>query len=155
MRTPLLLAASIAAVLLAPATPRAHCQVPCGIYDDAARIAQMREDSVTIAKAITSLGELAGKNDAQSWNQAVRWTTTKEDHASNIIRVASEYFLTQKVKPVAAGADGYDAYVASVTELHAVMRAAMVAKQTASAESVQALDAAIDKLAARWGEHGH
>lgn len=155
MKNPLLLAASLAAVLLAPAALRAHCQVPCGIYDDAARIAGMREDAVTIGKAITNLGELAGKNDAQSWNQAVRWTTTKEDHASRIIQVASEYFLTQKVKPVAAGAEGYDAYVASVTELHAVMRAAMVTKQTPTADSVKALDAAIDKLAARWGEHTH
>lgn len=151
----LLVAASFVAAVLAPVALRAHCQVPCGIYDDPARIAEMREDAVTISKAITSLGELAGKNDAQSWNQAIRWTTTKEDHASHIIQVASEYFLTQKVKPVAAGAEGYDAYVASVTELHAVMRAAMVAKQTPTADSVKTLDAAIDKLAARWGEHKH
>ena len=29
----------------------AHCQMPCGIYDDDARIQQMREDAVTIRKA--------------------------------------------------------------------------------------------------------
>lgn len=155
MRSSALAAAAFAAVLLSTGPLHAHCQVPCGIYDDAARIARMREDAVTIAKAITSLGELAGKTDAPSWNQAVRWTTTKEEHASNIIQVASEYFLTQKVKPVATGAEGYDAYVASLTELHAVMRAAMVTKQAPTADSVKALEAAIDKLAARWGEPKH
>ena len=28
---------------------RAHCQVPCGIYDDPARIARLAEDTTTIA----------------------------------------------------------------------------------------------------------
>ena len=83
---------------------KAHCQVPCGIYDDAARIKHLREDAATIAKAITHINELAGKHDAQAFNQAARWVATKEAHASNIIQTVAEYFLTQKVKPVAPGA---------------------------------------------------
>ncbi len=128
----------------------AHCQVPCGIYDDAARIAAMREDATTIEKAIHNLGELAGKADAQSMNQLVRWTTTKEDHASHIIDVVSEYFLTQKLKPVADGADGRDGYLAALEHHHAVMRAAMKAKQNANADVVAELRAAIDALATHW-----
>ena len=152
----MLFVAALAALLLTPRPGLAHCQVPCGIYDDPARIAEMKEDAATIAKAITSLSELAGKADAQSWNQAIRWTTTKEDHASNIITIVSEYFLTQKVKPVAAGADGYDAYLASLADHHAVMRAAMVTKQTPTAESVAALNAAIERLAGHYVEaHAH
>ena len=34
----------------------AHCQVPCGIYDDGARIAQMKEDAATIEKATAAGG---------------------------------------------------------------------------------------------------
>ena len=127
-----------------------HCEIPCGIYDDAARIAQMREDTVTIRKAVTNLGELAGKTDAQSVNQMIRWTTTKEMHASHIIEVVSEYFLTQKLKPVTAGQDGREAYLESLAAHHAVMRAAMVTKQKADGESVEALAAAIEMLAERW-----
>ena len=43
--------ASVVLWSASPATSEAHCQVPCGIYDDAARIARLREDTATIAKA--------------------------------------------------------------------------------------------------------
>ena len=85
-------------VSLAPTTATAHCQVPCGIYDDAARINAMLEDTTTITKAMKQLDELAGKSDATSQNQRVRWVVTKETHASHVIEVISTYFLTQKLK---------------------------------------------------------
>jgi nickel superoxide dismutase len=125
----------------------AHCQVPCGIYDDAARIKAMREDAATIAKAVTQIQALAGKHDALALNQATRWIITKEDHASNIIKVVSEYFLAQKVKPVAAGQDGYDAYLKTLADHHAVMSAAMKTKQTVDPVDVAHLNKAIDALA--------
>jgi nickel superoxide dismutase len=112
-------------------TPRAqaHCQVPCGIYDDPARIAHLREDAQTIEKASKLIQELAGKHDPIAFNQAARWVRTKEDHASHIIEVVAQYFLTQKVKPVAKGSAGYDAYLAKLADHHAVMSAAMKCKQ--------------------------
>lgn len=150
-------AASLAALLLAGGFALvhhtdaiAHCQVPCGIYDDHARVDAMREDATTIGKAITSLNDLAGQGDAQSLNQATRWIVTKEDHASRIIETVSVYFLTQKVKPVAMGADGYDDYLKSLADHHAVMAAAMKTKQQADAAAVEALNAAIEALAAHY-----
>ena len=129
---------------------RAHCQVPCGIYDDPARIVRLHEDATTIAKAIAQINELAGKHDAQSLNQLTRWVTTKEDHASHVISVVSEYFLTQKVKPVAAGADGYDAYLKKLADHHAVMVAAMKTKQKPEPATADALRHAIDALAKHY-----
>ena len=149
MRKLIALAAVMAAVSAAPEA-RAHCQVPCGIYDDPARITAMREDAATIAKAIQHVMDLAGNADAQSLNQAARWISTKEAHASNIISVVAEYFLTQKVKAVAADAEGYDAYLAKLADHHAVMRAAMATKQKADLEAASNLDAAIEKLAAHY-----
>ncbi|MCA9751028.1 MAG: superoxide dismutase, partial [Gemmatimonadetes bacterium] len=70
--------------------------------------------------------------------------------ASNIITVVSEYFLTQKVKPVAAGAEGYDKYLATLADHHAVMTAAMKAKQSASADAANHLKDTIDALAKRY-----
>ncbi len=125
----------------------AHCQVPCGIYDDPARIAQMREDATTIAKAITSINELAGKNDGESFNQATRWVVTKEEHASHIMELASTYFLAQRVKPVAAGADGYQDYLTKLADHHAVIVAAMKTKQNTTEASVHDLEHAIDAIA--------
>lgn len=128
----------------------AHCQVPCGIYDDAARIGQLQEDATTIGKAIASINDLAGKHDALSINQATRWVTTKEAHASHVIEVVAEYFLTQKVKPVAAGAEGRDAYLGALADHHAVMVAAMKCKQSADPGVVADLEKAIQTLAAHY-----
>lgn len=125
----------------------AHCQVPCGIYDDAARISHLKEDATTIAKAVASINDLAGKQDAHAFNQATRWVATKEAHATNIIRTVSEYFLTQKVKPVAPGSDGYDAYLKKLADHHAVMVAAMKVKQSADPADVATLNQSLDKLA--------
>ncbi len=132
------------------AEARAHCQVPCGIYDDAARIARLKEDATTIAKAITNINELVGKHDANAFNQAARWVTTKEAHASDVIEIVALYFLTQKVKPVAPDSDGYKAYLESLGHHHAVMVAAMKTKQSADPATVAALNKAIDKLATHY-----
>ncbi|MFT5434441.1 MAG: nickel superoxide dismutase, partial [Myxococcota bacterium] len=74
----------VAIVLALPSTAAAHCQVPCGIYDDHARIHGMLEDVTTIAKAVGEISALAKKSDAQSLNQATRWIMTKEQHATRI-----------------------------------------------------------------------
>ena len=75
-----------------------HCQVPCGVYDDAIRIVTIKEDFATISKAMVEIKTLSAKNDPQSLNQLNRWIVTKEEHATNIQKVVSDYFLTQRVK---------------------------------------------------------
>ena len=75
----------------------AHCQVPCGIYDDPARVTQLLEDVSTIRKAvneITSLHSLETTTATQS-NQLIRWVMTKENHASSMITTLAEYFMVQ------------------------------------------------------------
>ncbi len=139
--------ATVAVWTAQPQRVQAHCQVPCGIYDDAARITRMREDASTIEKAVKLIDELAGQHDAQAFNQAARWVSTKEVHASHIIEVVSQYFLTQKVKPVAPDADGYQAYLKKLGDHHAVMVAAMKTKQSVDKTKVAALRSAIDNLA--------
>jgi len=128
----------------------AHCQVPCGIYDDTARIASLNEDVATISKAIANIEKLAEAGDATSTNQLIRWTNTKEAHASHIIEVVSEYFLTQKLKPVAEGQDGYEKYVWALQNHHAVLRAAMKTKQTVDSAAASDLSDAIAAMAERW-----
>ncbi len=143
-------------IAVAPVAASAHCQVPCGIYDDAARIARLYEDAATIEKAMIQMTELAGHVDAQGLNQFSRWVATKEQHAANVIAVMSEYFLAQKVKPVAAGDDGYEAYLAKLADHHAVMVAAMKCKQKAHTDYAETLRSAIDALAKHYDtEHLH
>ena len=131
-------------------TADAHCQVPCGIYDDGARIQRMLEDYTTIKKAMGQISQLAGKHDALSVNQAARWVNTKEAHASNVITTVSEYFLTQKVKEVAPGADGYKAYLEKLAAHHKVLRAAMKTKQTLDPANADGLASAIGAMAQHY-----
>jgi len=130
---------------------RAHCQVPCGIYDDHARIAAMLEDVVTIDKAMNKIRELGGSDTAQDINQMVRWVNTKEQHAAHIITTVSEYFLTQKVKDVPKGQVGYDKYLASLATHHRVLRSAMKTKQTVDSANAEKLRAAIVELGVLYG----
>lgn len=101
----------------------AHCEVPCGIYTDQLRFESMLEDTKTIRKAMGMIKELAGKTDAQSANQLVRWINTKEDHAGTTQHVIAQYFMTQRIK------SKDPQYVAKLTAAHAVMTQAMKCKQ--------------------------
>ena len=140
-----------AGLLTAPPRPAdAHCQLPCGIYDDPARLTQMQEDVTTIAKASKLMNELAAKTDVQSRQQFTRWTMTKEKHAQQIIDTVSDYFLAQKIKPVAPGAEAYDAYLHTLADHHAVIVAAMKAKQKADPETAEALRDAVTALSPYW-----
>ena len=117
-----------------------HCQIPCGIYDDNARVISMLEDAVTVEKSIKLINELAGKADAQSQNQLVRWVMNKENHAQRIISAISDYFLTQRVKA------SQDDYVERLKKHHAVIVAAMKAKQNSDMATAVTLKESIEAL---------
>ena len=109
----------------------------------------MLEDAATVQKAVTSLASLAGKTDAQSINQSARWVQNKELHAQRIIETISNYFLTQRVKP------GQDDYATRLARHHAVILAAMKAKQNASADAAQVLRESIQALRAYYPIPAH
>jgi len=127
-------------VMILPRLVQAHCQVPCGIYDDHARVATMLEDVTTVRKAVTMLNELAAKTDVQSKQQFTRWVMNKETHAQKIISAIADYFLTQRVKP-----DQKD-YVERLKKHHAVIVAAMMVKQNATMAPVDALEKSVKAL---------
>ena len=113
----------------------AHCQVPCGIYNDAARIVQIQEDFSTIQKAMNKIRELSEQQDATSMNQMTRWILTKEEHASKIQKVVSDYFLIQRIKVKTEGPE-YDLYVKQTISLHQILVSAMKCKQTVDSKNV-------------------
>ena len=111
-------------ILLFNNTVFAHCQVPCGIYDDALRILEIKEDFNTIKKAIIKVKELSKYSDAISHNQLTRWIIAKENHASNIQKIVSEYFLTQRIKETNLK------YIEQITTLQRLLVTAMKCKQS-------------------------
>ena len=134
----------------------AHCEVPCGIYDDHARIDQMLEDGTTIGKAVAQILELTGKTDAQSLNQLTRWINTKESHATRIQNTIAQYFLTQRVKPARQATQAFNDYIMRLVQHHAVMVAAMKTKQTVDPQRVAGLREAIEAIAVYYSaSHSH
>ena len=119
---------------------RSHCQIPCGFYDDHARVQAMLEDAATVEKSIRLITDLSGKLDPQSQNQLVRWVMNKEKHAQNIIATISDYFLTQRVKP------SQKDYAERLARHHAVVVAAMKAKQHADISYALDLKTSIEAL---------
>lgn len=126
-----------------------HCQIPCGIYDDQLRFNVIEENILTIEKSMKQIGELSKLPD-KNFNQIVRWTLNKENHADEIAHIVSYYFLAQRVKP----ADQKDPkalkeYLAKITVLHEMIVQAMKAKQTtdlAHAEKLRSLLKVFHKL---------
>ena len=135
---------TILASIFCVVSAHSHCQVPCGIYSDHARVESMLEDAATITKAITQIKELSGKTDAQSQNQLVRWVSNKESHAESIIETISSYFLTQRVK------SSQEDYQKRLVDHHSVIVAAMKAKQNSEANFAEELTKAISLLEAYY-----
>lgn len=129
----------------------AHCQVPCGIYRDHARVLQMEEDLTTISKAVDQITLLAAKQDAQSRNQLVRWINTKEHHAEQLMRTIADYFMAQKIIPVAKEPKlQRNAYLEQLMLHHEVMVAAMKCKQTSDVQAVKGLERALAAIKKYW-----
>jgi small subunit ribosomal protein S27Ae len=124
-----------------------HCQVPCGIFDDPAIVAHLRQDASTIRKAMVQGNELHATvgDNILAMNQLIRWINTKEEHCKHIITTVSEYCLCQRVKKEVFKSD--EDYVEALKAHHAVMQCAMKAKQGMDVAACDALDSAIDTFA--------
>ena len=116
----------------------AHCQIPCGIYSDAAQIIQIKEDLQTIEKSILMINKLSGEYDPQSLNQLNRWISSKEKHAQNIHDIISQYFLTQRIKQSSRN------YENELITLHQLLVSIMKCKQSVSKENVKKSDKLLD-----------
>ena len=108
----------------------AHCEIPCGIYGDSLRIDLIEEHISTIEKSMNTIIDLSEEAE-KNHNQLVRWITNKEEHASKIQKIVSQYFMHQRISPQEPTEKTvYDKYVKQLTLLHKLQVYAMKAKQT-------------------------
>jgi nickel superoxide dismutase len=126
----------------------AHCEIPCGIYDDQLRTKLIAEHATTIEKSMKQIIELS-KAKPINYNQLVRWISNKEAHATKIQNIISQYFLTQRIKP------DQEKYVEKLTVLHKMLIAAMKCKQTTDFSHVDALRAHLKNFEALYFGHSH
>ncbi len=126
------LSGGLLGVLLLASQAAAHCEIPCGIYDDEMRIALMREHITTIEKSMNQVIALE-KETKPDANQLTRWVINKEHHADELQEIVSQYFMTQRLKP-----DARD-YATKLQLLHEMLLAGMKSKQTTDLGQVQRL----------------
>ena len=134
----------------------AHCQVPCGIYDDAVRIMQIREHVTTIEKAMVQIDQLTSdESSAQNMNQLVRWINTKEEHATFIQSVMTDYFLAQRIKPKQKNEAGRQQYVDQTLLLQQIIVAGMKCKQTVDKSKPELVSILLNQFVELYfNEHG-
>ena len=126
----------------------AHCEIPCGIYDDHMRIHMIEEHITTIEKSMQQIVELGGQTPV-NYNQVVRWVTNKEHHADELQHIVTQYFLTQRIKP------DQEKYSEKLTALHKMLIAAMKCKQTIDLSHVNALRASLKEFEKLYFDHSH
>jgi len=119
----------------------AHCQIPCRIYDDHARIAMMEEHVATIEKSMNEITKLSAETPQNS-NQLIRWVMNKDEHADKLTEIVTYYFLAQRIKPT----EPAEKYCAEMKTLHGMMIAAMKCKQTVDLKNVEELKTLIHQF---------
>lgn len=138
-----------------PSNLSAHCEVPCGIFDDSTRFVMIAEDVRTIEKAMNEIATLSKASDVNR-NQVIRWVITKEEHAQKIIDICSQYFLAQRVKAVEPTDSSFAVYQTKITLLHQMITAAVKTKQTIDPANAAKITELTEKFKnAYFGEHGH
>ncbi|MDH4025328.1 MAG: superoxide dismutase, Ni [Desulfuromonadales bacterium] len=124
-------------ILLLVSLAAAHCEIPCGIYDDQMRIEMLREHITTIEKSMNQV-ILLEKDANRKTNQLTRWVMNKEQHADELQEIVSQYFMTQRLKP-----DAKD-YASKLQLLHEMLLAGMKSKQTTDLGQVKRLRELVD-----------
>jgi nickel superoxide dismutase len=124
----------------------AHCEIPCGIYDDPLRINLVAEHANTIEKSMKQIAELQ-KADQTNHNQLIRWVSNKEAHATEVQHIVSQYFMTQRIKP------DQEKYSEKLAVLHKMLIAAMQCKQTADLSHVGTLRSLLKAFETLYFDH--
>jgi len=110
----------------------AHCEIPCGIYDDQMRINLIKEHITTIEKSMIQIMKLENEKRHHS-NQLVRWIMNKEHHADKLQEIVTQYFMTQRIKPDTQN------YEKKLGLLHQMLIFSMKCKQTTDTKNTDQL----------------
>ena len=117
----------------------AHCEIPCGIYDDEARMGLLAEHITTMEKSMKTIMDLQNTQPL-NYNQLVRWIMNKENHADAFQEIVSQYFMTQRIKT------DMNNYNKILTVLHRMLVYAMKCKQTTDLSHIETLRTLLKEL---------
>lgn len=136
-------------------TANPHCEIPCGIYEDSVRIQIIYEHITTMEKSMKKIEELS-QDTNPNYNQLIRWVNNKEEHASKIQEIVSQYFLHQRIKPIDPNKpEAYMKYIKQLELLHQLLVYSMKAKQTTDQQYIDKLRASLSNFEHSYFEHDH
>ena len=142
----IVLAGVLLSALILGSLAYSHCQIPCGIYDDDARIDEMGEHITTIEKSMKEIVSLSAAQKP-NMNQVVRWVNNKDHHADELSEIVTYYFMAQRVKlPAEGDMKAQSDYIKKLTLLHRMLVHAMNAKQTTDLENVEKLRSSLKEF---------
>ena len=135
----LILSLILMSQLVSNKTLFAHCEIPCGIYEDSLRASLISEHITTIEKSMKMIIKLS-EEAKPDYNQLVRWVTNKEEHAKKIQELVSQYFLHQRVKITdPSDKEKFANYVALLSSLHEISVYSMKVKQSTDLGNIEKL----------------
>ena len=141
---------AVALVSLTGSKALAHCQIPCGIYDDPARFSLMAEHITTIEKSMKTIIDLSAQK-TKDYNQLVRWVQNKDRHADELSEIVTHYFMAQRIKPPEEpGEAAREKYIEQIGSLHQMLVYSMKAKQTTALENVEKLRSLLETFKASY-----
>lgn len=151
-----ILITSVVFIFLISSKVNAHCEIPCGIYQDSLRIQMIMEDIVTIEKSMKEINELSAETKI-NYNQLVRWVVNKEEHAKKIQNIVSQYFLHQRIKITDSNnSEKYAKYLKQLASLHEIAVYAMKSKQTTDLSVIKKLKDSVHKFTSLYfHKHSH
>jgi len=135
-------------VLFAVSYASAHCEIPCGIYDDEMRINMMAEHITTIEKSMKQILKLETSKSVD-YNQLIRWVMNKENHANEFQEIVTQYFMTQRIKV------DTENYAKKLVILHKMLVYAMKCKQTTNLSHISALRSLLKEFHDLYFGHSH
>ena len=135
-------------VFFAVSYAAAHCEIPCGIYDDEMRVNMISEHITTIEKAMKQIVKLEGQKP-ENCNQVIRWVMNKEHHANELQQIVAQYFMTQRIK--------FDTknYAEKLTLLHKLLVYSMKCKQTTDLSHIATLRSVLKEFQGLYFGHSH
>jgi len=139
---------AVAMVLSVVSYASAHCEIPCGIYDDQMRIDMIAEHITTIEKSMKQIVALGNKKPID-YNQLTRWVTNKEHHANELQHIVTQYFMTQRIKL------DTEKYNEKLTLLHKLLVFSMKCKQTTDLAHIATLRSVLKEFEGLYFGHSH
>lgn len=155
IRKRIIAASVLALVIIIASIAYSHCQIPCGIYDDKARVAAIGEHIDTIEKSMKLITELSAQ-DKPNMNQIVRWVNNKDHHADELSEIVTYYFMAQRIKlPAEGDTKAQNQYIKKLTLLHRMLVYSMKAKQTTDTANIEQLKSSLNEFnKVYFGESG-